>query len=214
MALDITAIRLDKRQEKLIMKAAREKGRINLIMDGGKPRLSAKDQEKDTDVTVIDFGNHYYERLLTTLGGKGIVPSKELTKAIEKVLAEEKAYEDGEFFKAVGTIDGETEKAVANLRKKIDALLQTDLAPKMKNDYRAVLRKLDKNDCKPDYVDKWTDRVLGAEKVEAYENKLLSARDGFGDAALMHRLYGRIFIRGMEFKGGERLKWVRLLKPE
>lgn len=213
MALDITEVRLDKRQEKLILKTAREKGRINLIMDNGKIRLSSKDQE-NADVTVIDFGNHYYEKLLTTLAGKGIVPSKELTKAIEKVLVNEKVFEDGEFFKAVGTIDDETERAVAGLRNKIEALLQTDLTPKMKNDYRAVLRKLDKDDYKPDYVDKWTNRVLGAEKVEAYENNLQSARESFGDAALLYRLYGRFFIRGTEFKGGERLKWVRLLKPE
>ncbi len=213
MALDITEIRLDRRQEKLILKTAREKGRINLIMDGGKTRLSTKKQE-GTDVAVIDFANHYYEILLTELAGKGIVPSKELLKAIEKVLAEEKVFEDGEFYKAVSTIDGETEMAVASLRKKIEALLQTDLAPKMKNDYRAVLRKLDKNDYKPDYVDKWTNRVLGAEKVEAFESKLLSAREGFGDEVLLYRLYSRFFIRGTEFKGGQRLKWVRLLKPE
>jgi hypothetical protein len=213
MALDITEIRLDKRQEKLIIKTAREKGRINLIMDNGKARLSSKEHE-GADVAVIDFGNHYYEKLLTRLSGKGIVPSKELTKAIEKVLVDEKVFEDGEFFKAVGKIDGETEKAVAGLRKKIEALLRTDLTPKVKNDYRAVLRKLDKNDYKPDYVDKWTNRVLGAENVEAYETKLQSARDDFGDAALLHRLYGRFFIRGTEFRGGERLRWVRLLKPE
>ena len=213
MALDITEIRLDRRQEKLILKTAREKGRINLIMDGGKTRLSTEKQE-GTDVAVIDFANHYYEILLTELAGKGIVPSKELLKAIEKVLAEEKVFEDDEFYKAVSTIDGETEMAVASLRKKIEALLQTDLAPKMKNDYRAVLRKLDKNDYKPDYVDKWTNRVLGAEKVEAFESKLLSAREGFGDEVLLYRLYSRFFIRGTEFKGGQRLKWVRLLKPE
>jgi hypothetical protein len=136
MALDITEIRLDRRQEKLILKTAREKGRINLIMDGGKTRLSTKKQE-GTDVAVIDFANHYYEILLTELAGKGIVPSKELLKAIEKVLAEEKVFEDGEFYKAVSTIDSETVSAVAGLRKKIEALLQTDLAPKMKNDYRA-----------------------------------------------------------------------------
>jgi hypothetical protein len=213
MALDITEIRLDKRQEKLILKTAREKGRINLITDGGKTRLSTKKQE-NADVTVIDFANHYYEILLEELSVKGIVPSKELLKAIEKVLTAEKVFEDGEFYKAVGTIDGETEMAVASLRKKVEALLQTDLTPKMKNDYRAVLRKLDKNDYKPDYVDKWTSRVLGAEKVEAYESKLLSAREGFGDEVLLNRLYCRFFIRGTEFKGGERLKWVRLLKPE
>ncbi len=213
MALDITEIRLDKRQEKLILRTAREKGRINLIMDGGKARLSTKKQD-GADVAVIDFANHYYEILLKELSGKGIVPSKELTKAIEKVLVEEKVFEDGEFFKAVSTIDGETEKAVAGLRKKIEALLKTELAPKMKNDYRAVLRKLDNNDYKPDYVDKWTNRVLGAEKVEAFENNLQTARDSFGDEVLLYRLYGRFFIRGTEFKGGERLKWVRLLKPE
>jgi hypothetical protein len=213
MALDITEIRLDRRQEKLILKAARKTGHINLIMDDGKVRLSSKDQD-GTDLTVLDFGNHYYEKLLTRLASKGIVPSKELTKTIEKVLVNEKIFEDGEFFKAVGTIDDETQKAVAGLRSKIEALLQTDLTPKMKNDYRAVLRKLDKNDYKPDYVDKWTNRVLGAEKVEDFESGLQSARDSFGDAALLYRLYGRIFIRGTEFKGGERLKWVRLLKPE
>ena len=101
-----------------------------------------------------------------------------------------------------------------SLRKQIEKLLATDLSPKQRNDYRAVLRKLDKNDYRPDYVDKWTNRVLGAEKVEAYETKLQSAREEFGDAALLHRLYGRFFIRGTGFKGGERLKWVRLLKPE
>jgi hypothetical protein len=63
-------------------------------------------------------------------------------------------------------------------------------------------------------VDKWTNRVLGAEKVEAFESKLLSAREGFGDEVLLYRLYSRFFVRGTEFKGGQRLKWVRLLKPE
>ncbi len=99
MALDIKEIKLNKRQEKQIMDAAREKGRIYLILDGEKVKLSAKDA--GDDVTVIDFGNDYYEELLTTLGDKGIVPSKELNKAIEKVLSDEKVYEDGEFFKAI-----------------------------------------------------------------------------------------------------------------
>lgn len=212
MALDITEVRLTRRQEKEIMKAAREKGRINLIMDGGMPRFSIEDPGED--ITAIDFGNHYYEKLLATLASKGIVPSKELTKTIEKVLAEEKVYEDGEFFKAVGNIDSATDKAVTNLRNRIEKLLQSDLAPKMRNDYRAVIRKLDSKDYKPDYVEKWTSRVLGAEKLEAFEGKIQTARDGFGDAALQHRLYGRIYIRGRNFKGGERLQWIRLLKPE
>ncbi len=214
MALDITEIRLNKRQETQIMDAARKEGRINLIIDGEKVKLSADDADDD-DVTIIDFSNHYYEKLLTTLAVKGIVPSKELSKAIEKVLTEEKVYEDGEFFKAVGKIDTTTEKAAASLRKKIEQLLaSTDLTPKMRNDYRAVLRKLDSNDYKPDYVEKWTDRVLGSKKLEAFDNKLQTARSDFGDAALLHRLYGRIYLSGKNVKGGERLKWVRLLKPE
>lgn len=213
MALDITEIRLNKRQEKQIMDAARKKGRINLILDGDRPGFSTNDT--GDDVAVIDFGNHYYEKLLTTLASKGIVPSKELMKAIEKVLAEEKAYEDGEFFKAAGRIDDATAKAAANLRKAIEKLLASpDLTPKMRNDYRAVLRKLDGNSYKSDYVEKWTNRVLGAEKLEAFEKKLQSARDDFGDSALLHRLYGRIYLRGKDVKGGERLKWIRLLKPE
>jgi hypothetical protein len=84
----------------------------------------------------------------------------------------------------------------------------------MRNDYRAVLRKLDSNDYKTDYVEKWTNRILGTEKLEVYEKKMHAARDDFGDSALLHRLYGRIYIQGNDFKGGERLKWVRLLKPE
>ena len=212
MALDITEVGLSRRQEKEIMKAAREKGRINLILDGKKPRLSTKDEDGG-DVAVIDFGNHYYEKLLTTLAGKGIVPSKELTRAIEKVLAEEKVYEDGEFFKAVGKIDGATGRAATSLRKEIEKLLQSDLPPKQRNDYRAILRKLDSKDYKTDYVEKWTSRLLGAEKLEAFGHKLQDARDDFGDTALLHRLYGRIYILGTEFRGGERLKWVRLLKP-
>jgi hypothetical protein len=213
MALDITEIKLNRRQEKKIMDAAREKGRINLIMDGEKVKLSADDEEGD--VTVIDFGNHYYEKLLTTMAERGIVPSKELNRTIEKVLTVEKVYEDGEFFKAVGKIDSTTSKAAASLRKQIERLLDSPgLTPKMRNDYRAVLRKLDSNDYKTDYVEKWTNRVLGTEKLEALENRMQSARDDFGDAALLHRLYGRIYIRGRDFKGGERLRWVRLLKPE
>lgn len=213
MALDIKEIKLNKRQEKQIMDAAREKGRINLILDGEKVKLSRNDA--GDDVTVLDFGNHYYEKLLTGLAGKGIVPSKELSKAIEKVLTEEKVYEDGEFFKAIGEIEGATDNATVNLRKQLEKLLEAPgLTPKMRNDYRAVLRKLDSNDYKPDYVEKWTNRVLGEEKLEVFENKLLAARNEFGDAALLHRLYGRIFVRGKNFRGGERLKWVRLLKPE
>jgi|AGTN01.3.fsa_nt_gi hypothetical protein len=213
MALDITEIRLNKRQETQIMDAAREKGRINLIIDGEKVKLSTGDA--DDDITVIDFANHYYEKLLTTLAVKGIVPSKELSKTIEKVVAEEKAYEDDEFFKAVGKIDTTTEKAATSLRKKIEQLLaDPNLTPKLRNDYRAVLRKLDGNDYKPDYVEKWTDRILGSKKLEAFDNKLQTARSDFGDAALLHRLYGRIYLRGKNVRGGERLKWVRLLKPE
>jgi hypothetical protein len=212
MALDITDIRLNRRQEKEVMKAAREKGHINLILDEGKVRLSA--EAEGHDVTVIDFGNHYYEQLLARLAGKGIVPSKELTRAIEKAVTDEKVYEDGAFFKAVGKIDGETDKAVSRLRKGIERQLRGDLTPKQRNDYRAVLRKLDSKDFKPDYVEKWTGRVMGAEKLEAYDDRLQSARDEFGDAALLHRLYSRIFIRGKDFRGGERLQWVRLVRTE
>lgn len=213
MALDIKEIKLNKRQEKQIMDAAREKGRIYLILDGEKVKLSAKDA--GDDVTVIDFGNDYYEELLTTLGDKGIVPSKELNKAIEKVLSDEKVYEDGEFFKAIAEIEDVTVDASARLRKQLEKLLEApDLAPKMRNDYRAILRKLDSNDYKPDYVEKWTDRLLGKEKLEAFDDKLQAARDSFGDAALLHRLYGRIYLRGKDVKGGQRLRWVRLLKPE
>ncbi len=121
MALDIKEIKLNKRQEKQIMDAAREKGRIYLILDGEKVKLSAKDA--GDDVTVIDFGNDYYEELLTTLGDKGIVPSKELNKAIEKVLSDEKVYEDGEFFKAIAEIEDVTVDASARLRKQIEQLL-------------------------------------------------------------------------------------------
>jgi hypothetical protein len=213
MALDIKEIKLNKRQEKQIMDAAREKGRIYLILDGEKVKLSAKDA--GDDVTVIDFGNDYYEELLSTLGGKGIVPSKELSKAIEKVLSDEKVYEDGEFFKAIAEIEDVTVDASARLRKQLEKLLEApDLAPKMRNDYRAILRKLDSNDYKPDYVEKWTDRLLGKEKLNAFDNELQAARDSFGDAALLHRLYGRIYLRGKDVKGGQRLRWVRLLKPE
>jgi hypothetical protein len=212
MALDITDIRLNRRQEKEVMKAAREKGHINLILDEGKVRLSA--EAEGHDVTVIDLGNHYYEQLLARLAGKCIVPSKELTRAIEKAVTDEKVYEDGAFFKAVGKIDGETDKAVSRLRKGIERQLRDDLTPKQRNDYRAVLRKLDSKDFKPDYVEKWTGRVLGAEKLEAYDDRLQSARDEFGDAALLHRLYSRIFIRGKDFRGGERLQWVRLVRTE
>jgi hypothetical protein len=213
MALDITEIRLNKRQEKQIMDAARETGHINLILDGDKPKFSTKDA--GDDVTIIDFGNHYYEKMLADLATKGIVPSKELDKAIEKVLTEEKVFEDGEFFKAVGKIDDTTVKAADNLHKEIERLLAApDITPKMRNDYRAVLRKLDSNEYKSDYVEKWTNRILGAEKLEAFEKKLQSTRDNFGDAALLHRLYGRIYLRGKEVKAGERLKWIRLLKPE
>jgi hypothetical protein len=213
MALDITEIKLNKRQEKQIMSAAREKGRICLILDNDKVKLSANDA--GDDVTVIDFANDYYEELLTTLGDRGIVPSKELSKAIEKVLTDEKVYEDGEFFKAIGEIEGATDSATANLRKQLEQLLKNPgLPPKMRNDYWAILRKLDSNDYKTDYVEKWTNRLLGEENREVFENKLQSARDDFGDAALLHRLYGRIYIRGKDFQGGQRLRWVRLLKPE
>ncbi len=108
-----------------------------------------------------------------------------------------------------------TVDASARLRKQIEQLL-TDphITPKMRNDYRAVIRKLDSNDYKPDYVEKWTNRLLGKEKLEAFDNKLQAARDSFGDAALLHRLYGRIYLRGKDVKGGQRLRWVRLLKPE
>jgi len=213
MALDITEIKLNKRQEKQIMNAARVKGRINLILDGEKVKFSANDA--GDDVTVIDFGNHYYEELLTTLGDKGIVPSKELSKAIEKALTDEKVYEDGEFFKAIGEIEGATDTAMVNLHKHLEQLLKDPgLTPKLRNDYRAVLRKLDSDDYKSDYVEKWTNRLLGAEKLEVFENSLQSARDDFGDKALLHRLYGRIYIRGKDFKGGQRLRWIRLLKPE
>jgi hypothetical protein len=213
MALDITQIKLNKRQEKQIMDAARKNGRINLILDDGKVKLSGKDAGED--ISVIDFGNHYYEELLATLASKGIVPSKELSKAIEKVLTDEKVYEDGEFFKAIGEIEGATDTAMVSLHKHLENLLEAPgLTPKMRNDYRAILRKLDSDDYKSDYVEKWTDRLLGAEKREVFENQLLSARDGFGDAALLHRLYGRIYIRGKDFKGGQRLGWIRLLKPE
>jgi hypothetical protein len=216
MALDITDIRLNRRQEKEVMKAAREKGHINLILDEGKVRLSARDDGTDAgdDIAVIDFGNHYYEQLLARLAGKGIVPSRELTRAIEKAVTDEKVYEDGAFFKAVGKIDGETDRAVSRLRKEIERQLRGDLTPKQRNDYRAVLRKLDGKDYKPDYVEKWTGRVLGAEKLESYDDRLQSARDEFGDAALLHRLYSRIFIRGKDIRGGERLRWVRLVRPE
>jgi hypothetical protein len=176
-------------------------------------KLSAKDA--GDDVTVIDFGNDYYEELLTTLGDKGIVPSKELNRAIEKVLSDEKVYEDGEFFKAIAEIEDATVDASARLRKQLEKLLEApDLAPKMRNDYRAILRKLDSNDYKPDYVEKWTDRLLGKEKLNAFDNELQAARDGFGDAALLHRLYGRIYLRGKDVRGGQRLRWVRLRKPE
>jgi hypothetical protein len=213
MALDITEIKLNKRQEKQIMNAAREKGLIYLILDGEKMKLSANDA--GDDVTAIDFDNNYYEELLTMLADEGIVPSKELSKAIEKVLTDEKVYEDGEFFKAIGDIEDATVDASAGLRKQIEKLLTAPgITPKIRNDYRAVIRKLDSGDYKPDYVEKWTNRLLGAEKLEVFENKLQSARDCFGDAALLHRLYGRIYIRGKEFKGGQRLRWVRLLKPE
>ncbi|HUL62704.1 MAG TPA: hypothetical protein VLT35_06540 [Methanocella sp.] len=213
MALDITEIRLNRRQEKQIMDAARKTGRINLILDGGKVKLSG--QDAGDDVSVIDFGNDYYEQLLTSLGNRGIVPSKELGKAIEKVLTDEKVYEDGEFFKAIGEIEGATDKATAGLRKRLEQLLgDASLPPKLRNDYRAILRKLDGNDYRPDYVEKWTSRLLGAEKLEVFEGRLQSAREGFGDAALLHRLYGRIYLRGKDVKGGQRLRWVRLLKPE
>ena len=212
MALDITEIRLSRRQEKEVLKAVRENGFINLVLDGERPRFT--EESGGDDIASIDLGNDYYERLLATLAKKGIVASKELTKAIEKVLAAEKVYEDGEFFKAVGKIDGATEQAVASLRKQIDQLLETDITPKMRNDYRAVLRKLDKKDYRPDYVEKWAGRLLAAEKLQAYEGGVRTARDRYGDAALLHRLYGRIYVRGRSFKGGERLQWVRLLKPE
>jgi hypothetical protein len=206
MALDIKEIKLNKRQEKQIMDAAREKGHIYLILDGEKVKLSAKDA--GDDVSVIDFGNDYYEELLTSLGEKGIVPSKELNKAIEKVLSDEKVYEDGEFFKAIAEIEDVAVDVSTRLRKQIGQLLaDPHITPKMRNDYRAVIRKLDGNDYMPDYVEKWTDRLLGEEKLEA-------ARDGFGDASLLHRLYGRIFLRGKDVKGGQRLRWVRFLKPE
>ena len=213
MALDIAEIRLNKRQEKEILKVARVKGRISLIEADGKVGLYTDDPEGD-DVVVLDFGNHYYEKLLSMLSGKGILPSKELMKAIDQVLSEEKAYEDGAFFNAVGKIDGATGRAKAALRKEIERLLRADLAPKQRNDYRAVLRKLEDRGCKADYVEKWTGRILGAEKLGALEGRLEAARDSFGDAALEHRLYGRLFIKGTSFRGGERLQWARLLPPE
>lgn len=210
MALDIIDVKLTKKQEKEILKAARAHGRIMLSLDGDKVTLSEDIKSAGTD---IEFSSEYYEGVFRFLAQRGIVPSEELMGEVERIILEEKVFEDGEYFKAVTKLD-EAKLQVANkLKQKIKLDMSSDISPKLKNDYRAVLKRLESQDYKADYAEKWAARILGDEAVKAYAKKLDTSRDKFGDSVLINRMYARLFLYEKDVQPGKSLRWIRLLKP-
>jgi len=210
MALDITEIKLTKKQEKEVLAAARARGRIMLSLDGDEASFSEDPKAGGAD---IEFSSAYYEGVFRFLAQRGIVPSPELQKKAERIVAEEKAFEDSEYFLAVKKIDDATRQASKKLEAEITKHLAADISPKLKNDYRAVLRHLEKGDVKADYIEKWTGRLLGAEALAALTKKIGAVKEKFGDAVLIHRLYTRLFLYEPDVQPGKRLRWIRLIRP-
>mgnify|MGYP005835100405 CR=1 FL=1 len=219
MALNIINIRLNEEQEESILQGGREEGYVMLILkENGSIRLSQSEEEileeDDTDATTVDFTSEYYENVLGWMEENDFEITDDVMDAIGEVRDSEVEFEEQAYNEAVKKAGTAVLNTANDIKARVEEEMKGNISTKQKNDYRAVLKHIEKGDYDPEYVKKWSARLLGQDRSEELEHDIGSAESEFADKVLKFRMYNRIFVDdGAIVEGNEELKWIRLEGP-
>jgi hypothetical protein len=218
MTLKISEIILNKEQESEILKNAETSGYSILVFkNDGSIRIQKGEIEslKDDEIgaSTVDLTPDYYDNVVRWLGDNDVSVSDEMVEKIGKIRESESLVEEEEYEKAVEKAGLLTKKVLEDIKAKVEDELKKDLTPKMRNDYRAILRRIEKTDYDMEYINKWNLRLLGVNSSNDYEAKLKAIEMDYKDNLFTYRLYNRIFVDDLAYiERGEELKWVKLNK--
>ncbi|WP_230741638.1 hypothetical protein [Methanooceanicella nereidis] len=220
MPMNIINVKVDDEQEETILSAGKDTGYVMMIMnDEGGIRISTEELETmvegENDAATIDFTSEYYEHVFEWLGDNDVEVTDDIVETISQQKEAEFQFEENEYAEAIKKSEKLTTSMIDQLKEKLEQGIDTAVTPKMKNDYRAALKKLNNKEYDLDYITKWSVRLIGEDEAEKFRENIDGTESDFVDRILKNRMYNRLFIDDYAFLEGDgSLKWVSLEKKK